>query len=157
MIFNINHKINQFLMKRILHLYDRNNLSDCELCYSISKPISNEEDTLKSFITFDITPYMPIFRMVVGSQIVTPKQILLIITIKIIHLYLQQARDQSKGGTIFSPFSYIDMINWNLILRTLSSPVCIRIWNRSVSSMRSKDQIMPWQKQDQLKLQNYWT
>ena len=104
MIFNINHKINQFLMKRILHLYDRNNLSDCELCYFISKPISNEEDTLKSFITFDITPYMPIFRMVVGSQIVTSKQIFLRITIKIIHLYLQRARDQSKGGTIFVPF-----------------------------------------------------
>ena len=104
MIFNINHKINQFLMKRILHLYDRNNLPNRKLCYSISKPISNKEDTLKSFITFDITPYMPIFRMVVGSQIVTPKQILLIITIKIIHLYLQQARDQSKGGTIFFPF-----------------------------------------------------
>ena len=48
------------------------NLLDHELCHSNSKLISDEEDTLKSFMAFDITPRMPVFRMVVGSQIVVP-------------------------------------------------------------------------------------
>ena len=51
-------------------------LSDYELCHSTSKPISNKEDTLKSFIDFDITSCGPVFRVVVGSQIVIPQQYL---------------------------------------------------------------------------------
>ena len=39
----------------------------CELCHSTSKPISDEESTLKSFMAFDITPHGPTFRVVVGS------------------------------------------------------------------------------------------
>ena len=31
-------------------------MSDHELCYSTSKPIGDEEDTLKSFMAFNITP-----------------------------------------------------------------------------------------------------
>ena len=42
-------------------------LSDRELCYSTSKLIGNEEDTLKSFIIFDITPRGPVYRVVVES------------------------------------------------------------------------------------------
>ena len=49
-------------------------LSDRELCHSTSKPIDDEEDTLKSFMTFDITPHGPVFRMIVGSRIVVPQQ-----------------------------------------------------------------------------------
>ena len=45
-------------------------MSDRELCHSILKPISDEEDTFKSFITFDITPREPIFKVVVEIQIV---------------------------------------------------------------------------------------
>ena len=45
-------------------------MSDHELCHSISKLIGDEEDTLKSFMAFDITPREPVFRVVVGSQIV---------------------------------------------------------------------------------------
>ena len=45
-------------------------LSDHELCYSTSKSIGDEEDTLKSFMGFDITPRVPVFRVVVKSQIV---------------------------------------------------------------------------------------
>ena len=45
-------------------------MSDRELCYSTSKAIGDEEDTLKSFMTFDITPCEPVFKVVVGSQIV---------------------------------------------------------------------------------------
>ena len=51
-------------------------LSNCELCHSTSKPISDKEDTLKSFIDFDITSCGPVFRVVVGSQIVIPQQYL---------------------------------------------------------------------------------
>ena len=51
-------------------------LSNYELCHSTSKPISNKEDTLKSFIDFDITSCGPVFRVVVGSQIVIPQQYL---------------------------------------------------------------------------------
>ena len=51
-------------------------LSDYELCHFTSKPISNKEDTLKSFIDFDITSCGPVFRVVVGSQIVIPQQYL---------------------------------------------------------------------------------
>jgi len=43
-----------------------------ELCHSTSKLIGDEEDTLKSFMKFDVTPYEPVFRVVVGSQIVVP-------------------------------------------------------------------------------------
>ena len=50
-------------------------LSDRELCYSTSKPIGDEEDILRSFMTFDITPCVPVFRVVVGSQIVVPPTI----------------------------------------------------------------------------------
>ena len=49
------------------------NLSDCELCHFTSKPI-DDEDTLKSFMALDITPCRPVFRIVVGSQIVVPQQ-----------------------------------------------------------------------------------
>ena len=45
-------------------------MSDCELFYSTSKPIGDEEDTVKSFMAFDITHRGPVFRVVVGSQIV---------------------------------------------------------------------------------------
>ena len=45
-------------------------MSDRELCYSTSKAIRDEEDTLKSFMAFDITPCEPVFKVVVGSQIV---------------------------------------------------------------------------------------
>ena len=45
-------------------------MSDRELCHSISKPFDDEEDTLKSFMVFDITLREPIFRVVVESQIV---------------------------------------------------------------------------------------
>ena len=47
-------------------------MSDCELCHSTSKPIGDEEDILKSFMTFDITSRGPVFRVVVGNQIVVP-------------------------------------------------------------------------------------
>ena len=42
-------------------------LSNHELCHSTSKLIDNEKDTLKSFMTFDITPRMPVFKVVVES------------------------------------------------------------------------------------------
>ena len=45
-------------------------MSDHKLCHSTLKPIGNEEDSLKSFMTFNITSRKPIFRMVVGSQTV---------------------------------------------------------------------------------------
>ena len=47
-------------------------MSGRELCHSTSKPIGVEEDTLKSFMAFVITPHRPVFRMVVASQIVVP-------------------------------------------------------------------------------------
>ena len=47
-------------------------MSDRELCHSTSKPIGNEEDTLKSFMGFNITPCEHVFRVIVGSQIVVP-------------------------------------------------------------------------------------
>ena len=49
-------------------------MSDCELCHSISKPIGDKEDTLKSFMAFDITPHRPIFRVVVGSKLWSSQQ-----------------------------------------------------------------------------------
>ena len=49
-------------------------MSDRELCHFTSKPISDEEDTLKSFMGFDITPRGSAFRVIVGSQIVVPQQ-----------------------------------------------------------------------------------
>ena len=45
-------------------------LLDHELYYSTSKLIFDDEDTLKSFIAFNKTPRKPVFRMVIGSQIV---------------------------------------------------------------------------------------
>ena len=45
---------------------------DRELCHSTSKPIGDKKDTLKSFMTFDVTPCGPVFRVVVDSQIVAP-------------------------------------------------------------------------------------
>jgi len=45
-------------------------MSNRELCHSTSKSIGDEENTLKSFMAFDITPHGPIFRVVIGSQIV---------------------------------------------------------------------------------------
>ena len=50
-------------------------LSDRELCHSTSKLIGDEEDTLKSFMVFDITPHGPAFRVVVDSEIVVPPTI----------------------------------------------------------------------------------
>ena len=44
---------------------------DCKLYYT-SKPISDEEDTLKSFMTFNIAPHGPIFRVIEGIRIVVP-------------------------------------------------------------------------------------
>ena len=49
-------------------------MPDCELCHFTSKPIGDEEDTLKSFMTFNITLHEPVFRVVVWSQIVVPQQ-----------------------------------------------------------------------------------
>ena len=40
---------------------------DYELCHFTSKPIGDEEDTLKSFMAFDITPRESVFRVVVGK------------------------------------------------------------------------------------------
>ena len=45
-------------------------MSDHEQCHSISKLIGDEESTFKSFMAFDITSRGPVFRVVVGSQIV---------------------------------------------------------------------------------------
>ena len=59
-----------FLMVR--HNYEILDLSNYELCYSISKLIDDEKDTLKSFITFNNVPREPIFQAVEGSQIVVP-------------------------------------------------------------------------------------
>ena len=44
------------------------------LCHSTSKSIDDEEDTLTSFMVFDITSRGPIFEVVVGSQIVVSQQ-----------------------------------------------------------------------------------
>ena len=49
-------------------------MSNRELCHSTSKPISDEEDTLKSFMAFDIKPHGLVFRVVVGSEIVVSQQ-----------------------------------------------------------------------------------
>ena len=49
-------------------------LLDYELCHFTSKLIGDEEDTLKFFIVFDITSHGPIFKVVVGSQIVVSQQ-----------------------------------------------------------------------------------
>ena len=50
-------------------------LSDRELCHSTSKPIGDEEDILKSFMGFNITPCGLVFRVAVGSQIAVPPTI----------------------------------------------------------------------------------
>ena len=52
-------------------------LSELELCYFTSKLISDEENTLKSFMIFDIKLCTPVFRVVVGSRTVVPKQLAL--------------------------------------------------------------------------------
>ena len=51
-------------------------LSDYELCHSTLKLIDDEENTLKSFMTFNITTHRPIFKVIVGSQIVVLPTIL---------------------------------------------------------------------------------
>ena len=56
-------------------------MSNRELCHSTSKPISDEEDTLKSFMAFDIKPHGLVFRVVVGSEIVVPQQSFLTMTL----------------------------------------------------------------------------
>ena len=48
---------------------------DCKLCHSTSKSIDDEEDTLKPFMTFSITPCESIFRVIVDGQIMVPHQI----------------------------------------------------------------------------------
>ena len=62
----------QWLKPMTLALY---HLLDRELCHSTSKPIGEEEDTLKSFMAFDIIPRGLIFRVAVESQIVVPPKI----------------------------------------------------------------------------------
>ena len=49
-------------------------VSDCKLCHSISKSIGDEEDTLKSFMIFDITLREPVFKVIVNDQFVVPQQ-----------------------------------------------------------------------------------
>ena len=49
-------------------------MSNRELCHSTSKPISDEENTLKYFMAFNITPHESIFRAIVDGQIVVPQQ-----------------------------------------------------------------------------------
>ena len=49
-------------------------LSDRKLCHSTSKSIGDEDDTLKSFMVFNITPRESVFRVIVGSQIVVSQQ-----------------------------------------------------------------------------------
>ena len=49
-------------------------LLDHELFYSTSNSIGDEEDTLKSFMTFNIIPRRPVFKVVVGSWIVVLQQ-----------------------------------------------------------------------------------
>ena len=64
-------------------------LLDCELCHSTSKPIGDEKVTLKSFMSFDITPSGSIFRVVVGSQTVVPQyNILMQIIVDLKHTYV---------------------------------------------------------------------
>ena len=53
----------------------KSSLLDHELCHSTSKPISDKEDTLKSFMAFDIISCRPIYGVVVGSQIVVPPEV----------------------------------------------------------------------------------
>ena len=48
-------------------MFDLFLVSDRKLCHSTWKPINDEEDILKSFMAFDITP-QACFRVVVGSQ-----------------------------------------------------------------------------------------
>ena len=59
-----------------IYIYIYIYLSDRKLCHSTSKPIGDKEDTLKSFMTFNITPHGSIFKVVKGSQIVIPQQYL---------------------------------------------------------------------------------
>ena len=50
-------------------------LSDRDRCHFTLKLIGNEEVILKSFMTLDIMPHGPIFRVVVRSQIMNPWQL----------------------------------------------------------------------------------
>ena len=65
-------------------------MSNHELCYSTSKPIGDEEDTLKSFMAFDITLRESIFRVVVGSQIVVSQQV--------VYSFFMNLKDEEKSG-----------------------------------------------------------
>ena len=56
----------------VRHNYEILDSSNYKLCHSISKPIGDKKDTLKSFITFNIVPRELIFQAVEGSQIVVP-------------------------------------------------------------------------------------
>ena len=62
---------------------------DHELCHSTSKPIGDEESTLKSFMAFDIIARRPIFRVVVRSQIVVPSKMKICKTISQQYTLLQ--------------------------------------------------------------------
>ena len=42
-------------------------MTDYELCHFTLKLIGDEEDTLESFMTFDIIPYESVFKVVVES------------------------------------------------------------------------------------------
>ena len=46
---------------------------NCELCYSTSNPVGDEEDTFKFFMAFDIMLYGLVLKVVVGGQIVVPQ------------------------------------------------------------------------------------
>lgn len=65
----------------VRHNYEILDLSNYELCHSISKLIGNEKDSLKYFIAFNIVPHEPIFHAIEGSQIVVSKQSPLIMTL----------------------------------------------------------------------------
>ena len=49
-------------------------LLDCELYHFTLKPIGDEEDTLKSFMTFDITPRRPVRSQIVVFLTIPPSQ-----------------------------------------------------------------------------------
>ena len=65
-------------------------LSDCELCHSTSKSISDEESTLKSFMAFDIISRRPVFRVVIESQIVIPNRFNYNINLNIVRKLLKK-------------------------------------------------------------------
>ena len=63
---------NDTLLTRIHDLIS-NTICQTTSCHSTSKSISDKEDTLKSYMAFDITPCGPNFRVVVESRIVVPQ------------------------------------------------------------------------------------